>query len=79
MLSLVLLLFTSMCLRCTWHEALSCSVWIDSYVDMFRLGLIYLSIYLSIYMMVDEMHTWSPDWKRVVIMLLLLLPLLDVG
>ncbi len=32
------------CLRRTWHEALSCSVWIDSHVDMFGLGLIYLSI-----------------------------------
>jgi hypothetical protein len=47
--------FTCTCHIRTWHEALSCSVWSDAHVDMFRLGL----IYLSIYMMVVEMHTWS--------------------
>ncbi len=36
--------FTCMCLRRTWHEALRCSFWNDSHVDMFGLGLIYLSI-----------------------------------
>jgi hypothetical protein len=55
--------FNCMCLGHTWHEALSCSVWLDSHVDMFGLGL----IYLSMYMMVVEMHTWSLDWKRVII------------
>jgi hypothetical protein len=35
--------FTCTCLRRTWHEALCCSVWVDSRVDMFGLGLIYLS------------------------------------
>ncbi len=48
------------------HEALSCSVWIDSHVDMFGLGLIYVS------RMVVEMHTWSPDWKRVVIVVFIM-------
>ncbi len=31
---------TCTCLRRTWREALSCSVWIDSHIYMFRLGLI---------------------------------------
>jgi hypothetical protein len=34
---------TCTCLGRTWHEALSCPVWIDSHVYMFGLGLIYLS------------------------------------
>jgi hypothetical protein len=31
---------TRTCFRRTWREALSCSVWIDSHIYMFRLGLI---------------------------------------
>jgi hypothetical protein len=52
------------CTNNEWHEALSCSFWLDSHVDMFGVGL----IYLTNYMMVVEMRTpGPPDWKRVII------------
>jgi hypothetical protein len=30
-------------------------------------------IYLSIYIRVVEMHTYSPDWKRVIIIIIIIL------
>jgi hypothetical protein len=52
---------TCTCLNCTWREAVNCSVWIDFHIYMSGLGLISSSL------KVIEMHTWSSDWKPVVI------------
>ncbi len=58
------LVLTRTCLRHTWHEALRCPVWIDCHVHMsgFRTD-------SSSYHKVVAKHTYSSDWKRVVIII----------
>jgi hypothetical protein len=62
------LVLTCICLRRTWHEALTCAVWIDSHVYMsgFRSD-------LSSYHEVVTMHTCSSDLKRVIIIITIIL------